>query len=133
MLLAAALLIAALAAPPDVGVAAPSVAGAAVADAGVRQLAEGTAPRPSRARAPVAPPLRRLVRKRGIGSLELPSGGAEADDASVRDLARALDRSAAALLGRARARPGRSHIRLPLVLAGLVSHAFRTPPPTLHG
>lgn len=134
MYLTAALLAAALAAPASAGVSAPAVVEAAVSSgAAAGPTLDYGERRASRARAPVPPALRRLLRKRDLIAPELPVGHHATRDRSIALLAADLDRSAAARLQQARARPERGRVPLRLVLAGLLTQALHRPPPTLPG
>lgn len=133
---AAALLTLALAAPAPVGAVAAPVAGTAasfILDAAPGQTLDRGERRPGRARAPVAPPLRRLLRKRGILAPLTLRGDRFVEDPSLTLLALELERSSNALLGRVGER-GRGHAApLRLLLMGVRAHTQGTPPPTLAG
>ena len=130
----AALLLSAALAGPAVAPAAP-----APAEQRVTVQVPGAAglipsqPRSSRARAPVAPPLRRLLRKRDLIAPVRIDGGRVQDDPSLALLSRDHQRTSSSLLGRARAAADGPAAPLRMLLAGLRSHSLRTPPPTLAG
>lgn len=136
MHIAAVLLAAVLAAPVHAGAPAPASfgGGAALSVPAVGgQAVDYGERRTSRARAPVAPALRRLLRKRDLIAPVLPTGGHETADRSVSFLALDLDRSSTSLLGRIRPHAEHRRVRIRLVLAGVLTHALHRPPPILPG
>ena len=128
MHLAAALLTLALAAPVDAGAPEPLVGATISLEIDAWSL-DHADPRSSRARAPLTPAMRRLLRKRDLLAPVDVGEGRFLTDRTLSLLALDLGRSSTCLLGRARSLEGRDPVPLRLLLAGIEAHALRTPPP----